>query len=162
MPRADNELRIAPSILDRLIDDNPKVTREPPSAQIKSLESLKQYVRRDLEWLLNTRQSIHRIPDDFEEVSRSIAGYGLPDFTAVGVNSAAEQDRIRRALLSAIRLFEPRLEDVTVSLDLTKEHNCTLRFRIAAVLHVEPVSEPVTFDTLLDLQTGQYEIQGQG
>jgi type VI secretion system protein ImpF len=161
MPRANNEIRIAPSILDQLIDEDPKVSREPPPAQIKSLESLKQSVRRDLEWLLNTRQSIHRIPEDFEEVSRSIAAYGLPDFTAVSVKSAAEQDRIRRALLSAIRLFEPRLEDVTISLDLTQERNCMLRFRIAAVLHVEPVSEPVTFDTLLDLQTGQYDIQGQ-
>ena len=161
MPRADNELRVAPSILDRLIDENPKVSREPPAAQIKSIENLKQSVRRDLEWLLNTRQSIHGVPEDLEEVSSSIAAYGLPDFTAVSVNNAAEQERIRRALLSAIRLFEPRLEEVTVSLDLMQERNCALRFRIAAVLNIEPVSEPVTFDTLLDLQTGQYEIKDQ-
>ena len=159
MPKAD--LRIAPSVLDRLIDDNPKVAREPPSARMDSLQSLVNSVRRDLEWLLNTRRSIQVIPEDLEEVSRSIAGYGLPDFTAVSIGSTAEQDRIRRAILAAIRLFETRLEDVTVSLDPTHELNRSVRFRIAAVLHVEPVSEPVTFDTRLDMQTGQYEIQGQ-
>jgi type VI secretion system protein ImpF len=55
MSRYDNEIRVTQSVLDRLIDLEPRLSSEPPKSNATSLADLKQSVRRDLEWLLNTR-----------------------------------------------------------------------------------------------------------
>jgi type VI secretion system protein ImpF len=159
MPRNDSEVRITPSILDRLIDYEPELSRDPSSSRHTSLRFVKQTVRRDLEWLLNTRQDVDGIPADLEELTQSLGAYGLPDFTAVSLKNPAEQDRIRRALQSVLDKFEPRLKDVTVALDFTNNNERALRFRINANLQVEPAPEPVTFDATLHPQSGQYKVQ---
>ena len=84
MSRYDNEIRVTQSVLDRLIDLEPRVSTEPPKSNATSLADLKQSVRRDLEWLLNTRYFYD--PGDgvgLEETIKSVAFYGLPDFTGV-------------------------------------------------------------------------------
>lgn len=52
----DNEIRITPSIVDRLLDFEPTNPNEAPKSRSQGMRELKQSVRRDLEWLLNTRQ----------------------------------------------------------------------------------------------------------
>ncbi|MGH8059965.1 MAG: type VI secretion system baseplate subunit TssE, partial [Candidatus Entotheonellia bacterium] len=58
-----------------------------------------------------------------------------------------------------ITTFEPRLSQVHVTLEPPRPHDRTLRFRVEAVLLVEPAPEPVTFDTLLRLNTQEYVVQ---
>lgn len=43
-----------------------------------------------------------------------------------------------------------------------REHERALRFRIDARLRVEPAPEPVTFDTVLQLHSGEYLVKGGG
>jgi type VI secretion system protein ImpF len=160
MYRYENEVRITPSVLDRLIDYEPQKSQEAPSSRPRSMRELKQAVKRDLEWLLNTRQVVGGVPSELKETTRSLAAYGLPDFTAVNFKSVAEQNRMRRAIESAVSLFEPRLEDVLVTLLPLRETDHILRFRIDARLKVEPAPEPVSFDTVLQLGSGQYIVQG--
>ena len=169
MPRSDNEIRVTPSVLDRLVDHEPEVSAEPPLSRAKSLRQIKQSVRRDLEWLLNARHSGTKRkgaqqPDgDDEEFARelqnSLLCYGLPDFSSASILSAQDQNRIRRALEAAIAKFEPRLRDVLVTLLPLRENERALRFRIDARLRVEPAPEPVTFDTVLHLHSGEYRIE---
>jgi type VI secretion system protein ImpF len=160
MPRTDNEVRVTPSVLDRLLDYEPELSREPVASRAKSLRLLKQSVRRDLEWLLNTRRVATEIPSDLKEVSRSLANYGLPDFSGVSIDNPAEQKRMRREIEETIDTFEARLENVVVTLEPVRETERALRFRIDARLKVEPAPEPVTFDTVLQLGSGQYSVQG--
>lgn len=159
MPRNDNETRITPSILDRLIDEEPAATREAPKSRVKNVGELKQAVRRDLEWLLNTRCYPDDIPAKLEEVQNSLAIYGLPDFTGNSVKSPSEQKRLIRSMETAIRLFEPRLMNLRVHLEPIDDVERVLRFRIEAQLKVEPTPEPVTFDTVLQMGSGEFEIQ---
>lgn len=161
MPRFDNEIRITPSVLDRLIDEEPGVSHEAISTRQRSLRQLKQAVKRDLEWLLNTRQVVDGIPEGLTETNRSLAAFGLPDFTSVSVKSPAERNRVRRTLETAISNFEPRLQDVTVTVEPMRANERTLRFRVDARLKVEPAPEPITFDTVLQLGSGQYVVQGE-
>jgi type VI secretion system protein ImpF len=161
MARFDNEIRITLTVLDRLIDEEPNVSSEAPASRQKSLRQLKAAVRRDLEWLLNTRQMVDGVPPDLKETTCSLATYGLPDFTAHSIKSPSERNRVRRALEQAISVFEPRLADVTVRLDPLHETERLLRFRVDARLKVEPVPEPITFDTVLQLGSGQYLVQGE-
>lgn len=160
MPRIDSEVRITPSVLDRLIDYEPEVSREPPASRPKSLRQLKQAVRRDLEWLLNSRKLVDEIPEDLERTSRSVAAYGLPDFTGVNASHTADQNYMRRIILDSIRKFEPRLSNVTVTLEPSLQAERAIRFRIDALLRVDPAPEPVTFDTTLHMYNGEYTVQG--
>lgn len=161
MARSDNEIRITPSVLDRLIDYEPEVSRDPLASRSKSLRQLKQSVKRDIEWLLNTRRLADELPPDLTELQNSVAAYGLPDFTNASIKSPADHNRLRRALEVAISTFEPRLEDVTVVLEPAREGSRMMIFRIDARLKVEPAPEPVTFDTVLQLDSGEYAVRGE-
>jgi type VI secretion system protein ImpF len=159
MSRFDNDIRITTSVLDRLIDTEPDVKSEAPASRQKSLRDLKAAVKRDLEWLLNSRQVVGGIPDELKETSHSLAAFGLPDFTGVSLKNVAEQAFVRRTIERAISLFEPRLEDVMVMLIPGSTGEQVMRFRIDARLKVDPAPEPVTFDTLLQLDNGQYVVR---
>lgn len=175
MPRTDNEIRVVPSVLDRLLDYEPEVSSEPAPSRAKSLRHMKQSVRRDLEWLLNARQSSPASSAgdgraDTEapstrplpaEVYDSLISYGLPDFSSASIFSVLDQNRIRRALEMAVERFEPRLRDVVVKVLPARETERALRFRIEARLRVEPAPEPVTFDTVLQIHSGEYRIEAR-
>src|SRR5690348_8460312 len=130
MPRPDPEQGLLPSILDRLIDREPKVSTEPPAGRAQLLEQLKESVKRDLEWLLNTKQSIVQLPAGAGHLARSLLSYGVPDFTTASLTLSRDQDQLRRAIEETIRLFEPRLLDIQVSLVEGHESERRLRFRI--------------------------------
>ncbi len=159
MPRFDNEIRITLSVLDRLIDYEPEVSYEPPASRASSLRQMKQALKRDLEWLLNTRRCVDEIPAGLKELNHSLAIYGLPDFSTSNIKSPADQTRLRRALENVIKILEPRLKNVTVTLEPSNEMERMLRFQVAAHLMIEPAPEPITFDTVLQINTGEYLIQ---
>ena len=161
MPRVDNELSILPSVLDRLLDDEPGTSREPIPNRFQNLRELKKAVTRDLEDLLNTRQEmLEELPSEFAEVSRSLVSYGLPDFTSFSLLSKHDRNRIRRAVEQAIANFEPRLARVNVTLEPPRDNDRALRFHIEALLRLEPAPELVTFDAVLQLTTQRYVVQG--
>ncbi len=159
MARTDNEIRITPSVLDRLIDFEPELKQEAPKSRSKSLRELKISVRRDLEWLFNTRGQIGRIDESLEEVNKSLAVYGLPDFTGVSAKDPNEQKSLTRALEKAIKIFEPRFIDLKVSLEPISEIDRLLRFHIEARLDIDPTPEPIAFDTILQLGSGEFAIK---
>ena len=116
-------------------------------------------VRRDLENLLGTR--LTWVDDDLaaaEHASRSVAAFGLQDFSHENIANLDAQQRLRRAIEQAIVIFEPRLARVRVTCEGNAEQQRALRFRIEAVLHVEPIREPVAFDTVMEIN-GQTEVR---
>ena len=159
MPRSDSEARITLSVLDRLIDSEPGTAADPPHSRSKSLRELKSAVRRDLEWLLNTRRSILPLPPSSEQLQQSLLMYGLPDFSSASVKSPSDRARILRTLEEAIAQFEPRLRAISVTIVTGEDNERALRFRIDAELQVDPAPEAVTFDTMLQLYNGEYEVK---
>jgi type VI secretion system protein ImpF len=158
LARTDNEVRVVVSVLDRLLDYEPEISREPIASRSKSLRQLKQAVRRDLEWLLNTRQVPDGIPPELKETLNSVASYGLPDFTHLSMESGDDQKFVKREIEELVRRFEQRLEGVIVSVEPVRSSERLLRFRIDARLKVDPAPEPITFDTVLQLGSGQYTV----
>jgi type VI secretion system protein ImpF len=157
MPRTDNETRVAPSLLDRLLDFDPRETREAPKSQSTTLRELRQAVRRDMEWLLNTR-CFYANDGGLEEAPRSVAFYGLPDFTGFSATSPKEQKEMTDRIETAIKNFEPRFLDVKVTLDPPDNLDRQLKFRIEARLDVDPVPEPIAFDSVLQLGGGGFVV----
>jgi type VI secretion system protein ImpF len=152
---------LASSLLDRLLDDDPSLTREPSKTRTQLLRDLKQSVRRDLENLLNTRRCYAVWPAHLEELERSLVGYGIPDITSTGLGTAANREDFRAAVEDVIRQFEPRFKSVVVEmLENSEPVDRTLRFRIRALLRVDPAPEPVVFDSMLQPATGNIEVRG--
>ena len=159
MPRIDEEIRINLSVLDRLIDFEPQVKTEPPASRSKALRQVKQALKRDLEWLLNTR-SVFEVPDELPLLSNSMLAYGLPDFSNSTVRSAEDQHDLTLALEATLRRFEPRLEDIVVSVASASVLERAFRFKIEARLRIDPVPEPISFDTTLQIGSGNFAVKG--
>jgi type VI secretion system protein ImpF len=151
------------SVLDRLIDADPDATSEPPLSWAQSVRELKRALRRDLEWLLNTRRIVELPPEGFTEVRRSGYVYGLPDITSLAAESVADRDWLRRQVEETVALFEPRLSGVRVAVDTADEEGRReLRFVIDGLLRMEPNPEQVVFDTVLEVASATFEVRGGG
>lgn len=153
MGRVQPQQTLRESVLDRLLDDDPdpRVTRDPPTWGATAFERVLAGVRRDLEALLNTR--LTWVDDDLRqapETSRSIATFGLPDFSHENATDQQAVERLVRAIQHAVAVFEPRLTQVVVTPQPSERHRRSLHFRIDAVLRVDPVRAPVAFDTFVD------------
>src|SRR5271157_267963 len=117
MARYERDPNVTLSVLDRLIDTDPYNRADPPLNRSNSLRQLKASLRRDLEWLLNTRRRPDAITEGSTELSRSLFNYGLPDLTSLGVHSVQDQNRLLWMLETAVTYFEPRLMGVRVTLE---------------------------------------------
>jgi type VI secretion system protein ImpF len=147
---------LKPSLVDRLIDPESAGT-----AIMLGYTPAKMYdaVLRDLEDLLNTRQTYRDMPAGYPEAMNSILGYGLPDLASVEVVGINQRSEIARAIRQIIERFEPRLNEVAVVLLNPGENHGkqSLRFRVDARLAVDP-SPDVAFDTILEIASGHYVV----
>src|SRR5215475_9771436 len=109
MARSQGDVTVTLSVLDRLIDREPRIPSEAPLTRSQSVRIMKAAVQRDLEWLLNSRRVFQEPDEGLKEVNRSVYVYGLPDFTTYAVASPADRAKMARQLVAAIKLFEPRI-----------------------------------------------------
>ncbi len=158
-PKSDQELTA--SVLDRLMDEDPETTSEARRGHAQVLRELRQSVRRDLENLLNTRYRCTSWPPDLSQLDDSLVNYGIPDFTAAGCDAGEDSSWLLDAIQFAIRTFEPRVTNVkVVPVRDGAQLNRILRFRIDAILHVDPIREPVRFDSSLEPTSGMFSVKG--
>lgn len=160
MPRRDATGPVTLSVLDRLIDRDPKTRSEVPLSRAQSLRELKFALKRDLEWLLNTRRTIEPAPDSARETVRSVYHYGFADVSSKSVLSTRDHADLVRDMESAIAAFEPRLKRARVRMEPVEGSYRTLKFVIEGLLCMDPAPEPVRFDTVLELGKGEYEVKG--
>lgn len=150
------------SVLDRLIDQEPWNRNEAPPTRMQSVRTLKAAVRRDLEWLLNTRAIPDAAPESFDEVRHSMYAYGLQDITSLSADDLRSRMRLRHMIEEAIAIFEPRLASVQIGEPAAGAgESRQLRFLIEAVLKLDPTPEQVVFSTVLNLATGEYAVKGE-
>lgn len=157
----EGESRATVSVLDRLLDDDPQNPYEVPMTRAQSVRAVKAALRRDLEWLLNSRRIAVEPSADLREVNRSLYMFGLPDLASFSLSALKDRTRLLRMLQNSIRLFEPRLANVRiVPLDENEPKRQTLAFRIDGLLIMDPAPEHVSFDTVLEVPRAEYRITG--
>jgi len=155
----DNE-EVLPALLDRLTDEEPQNRNEGRLPRAQVVRSLKKSLRRDLEWLLNTR-SMPNLPPELKEVQGSVLAFGLPDMTTFSARNPGDKAKLRRTVERALETFEPRLEGIVVTVDADPGPGLAMKFRIDARLKVDPAPEPVSFDTLLQVGSGEFRVKGE-
>lgn len=154
MPRSTTETMVTQSVLDRLV-----TVDDWPQNRAQSIRFFKDALRRDLEWLLNTRQP--PIPEmaDHPGARGTIVDFGLPDISSLGLTSASDHRQLRSAMEACLRSYEPRLMNPRVTLVDSDKVDRRLRFHIEALMKVNPAPEEIAFDTVLELSSGEYKVK---
>jgi len=161
MTRSNAPGPVTLSVLDRLIDDEPKNRSEVPLTRAQSVRLMKAALRRDLEWLLNTRRTIDLAPESARETARSVYHYGFTDTSSKSVLSSRDQNDLVREMESTLAAFETRLKRARVRVETVQGGVRALRFVIEGLLCMDPSPEPVVFDTFFELGKGEYEVRGE-
>ena len=154
--------RLQPSLLDRLIDNEPKKSQESREERVQSSYQLRRSVLRDLTWLLNcTNLASSQDLDGYPEVKNSVLNYGLADMAGRTV-STLDAETVKYALLEAIRIFEPRILPNTLKLRLLsldeRLNSHSVAFEIEGELWSQPVPQRLYLQTELDIEIGNVRI----
>ena len=144
--------RLQPSLLDRLTDDAPKRSKDPPDSQSLSAAQLRQSVLRDLAALLNT-SNLATIEDLSATplVAKSTLNYGIPGFAGLLENSA-RSTVLERELAEAIRTFEPRIRPDSLRVR-ARDSFPDLVFEITGELWAQPVPLQLFLETTIEVET---------
>lgn len=148
MSRPRSQEVVLPSLLDRLIDDEPERELEGAPYTGSGLEVVRAGVRRDLENLLNTRVLDNVSAERYPELATSVVTYGLPDFSSVVLGAPDERETFRLRVQRTIERYEPRFRQVRVEIVPTgDEADRTLHLKITAVLLAEPDPVPMRYES---------------
>jgi type VI secretion system protein ImpF len=147
---------VVPGLLDRLMG----ATQATPGGRPgPGLEQFKDCVARDLEDLLNTRAGCPpHVFDDYPEARASVINYGLLDFAAFSLSSSEDRAAICASLKDAIERHEPRLRNVSATLERADGSVNRLSFVIHATLQLGGNAEPVNFNAVLQPSSLHYAI----
>jgi type VI secretion system protein ImpF len=154
LARSATETLVTQSVLDRLTQ-----VEDWPATRNQSVRFFRDALKRDLEWLLNTRKpplkelTAHTVARD------TVINFGLPDISALGLSSSTDQRSLRTAIEGCLKVFEPRLSDVRVTLESSDTTDRRLRFHIEANMKLDPAPEEIAFDTVLELASGEYKVK---
>lgn len=158
--------RLQPSLLDRLMDEEPASQQESRNRRVLSIQKLRESVLRDVAWLLNTTNLVEPdLADRYPLVASSVVNFGLPDLaglTASGVNVGELEDLVKQALWD----FEPRILRHTLQVrahegDGEMNHNA-LVFEVEGELWAQPVPLELWLKTEIDLENGTIAVSEVG
>lgn len=137
-------------------------------AQGQSLDALKDSIVRELDALLNTRAGLApgRLAA-WPQARASVLDYGLADFAAFSLASSEDRAAICASLKAAIERHEPRLVNVSATLETATSGVNRLHFTIAATLRAADGSgagagETVHFNAVLQPSSLHYTIGKAG
>jgi type VI secretion system lysozyme-like protein len=139
-----------------LVDLDPRLRRELRPRRALDRNELRESVRRELGRLLNTRCPIPaRL---LKGRQRTVIDYGIPDFGNFSPRNPADRQRLARLVTEAIECYEPRLQQVRVELSPSAAKTGRLEGWIEAILVVDEVAEPISFPTIFQNESGEFEI----
>ena len=159
MAEALSRDRLYPSLLDRLIDDEPGRAVEARENRSATLQRLRENILRDLNWLFNATQSSIDFDGD-PLLCGSVINYGMPPLAG---RPASQYDlgELARVLREVILRFEPRIiaHTLKVSAEANKgsTHN-VLGFRIEGQMWSQPIPLEIYMRTEIDLESGMTQV----
>ena len=153
MATVRTEKLVTQSLLDRLCD-----VEDWPATRANSMRMYRESVKRDVEYLLNSRRPPIPQMQQYAKAAASVANYGLPDMNSYS-GSGNEHNSLLMAILQTLRNFEPRIQNVRVFLVRSDTLTRSLRFHIEGRLQFDTTVEEIQFDTVLEITRGEYEVK---
>ena len=153
MARAKTEVLLTQSLIDRLTDSD-----DWPTTRNASLRMYREGIKRDVEWLLNSRKPFVDAINGYPLAASSVFNFGLPDLMQFG-GAGTDPNSLLMAILQTVRTYEPRIRDPRVFLSRTDTLNRSLRFHVEGRLVFENSEEEISFDTVLEIVSGEYEVK---
>jgi type VI secretion system protein ImpF len=157
---------LTPSLLDRLLDDEPNREEEAALTEQATVRLVKEGLLRDVENLLNSRQSVQSLSPAFEELPDSLVNYGLSRPHISDVKRLRSQTALCQLIADAIRHFEPRLQEVRVFPNLPASSpprtDGVMKFTIEGFMTVAPLRpnvQEISFQAAYDGFTGTYTLE---
>ena len=95
------ELLVAQSVLDRL-----GTADDWPMTRAQSIRFLRDSIKRNLEWLLNTRRSPIADLENYPLARKSVLSYGAPGLSSLNLGSDDDQWRLQQAITEIIEHSE--------------------------------------------------------
>jgi type VI secretion system protein ImpF len=154
LAKTKSEMLVTQSLIDRLTN-----VEQWPETRASSISMYRDSLKRDLEWLLNTRKPVMPELESFPATAGSILNFGLPDIHSYDGSAGKEQNSLTTALEKCIRTFEPRINQPRVYLTRSDLLSRSLRFHIEGQVFYENMDEEIKFDTVLELISGEYEVK---
>jgi type VI secretion system protein ImpF len=154
--------RLQPALLDRLTDLEPDKETESRDKRVIDINRLRDIIRRDLSWLLNTNNLDTQIdPGLFPQATNSVLNYGVRE--VAGDFSTAERARqIHKSIQIAIERFEPRIREGTLDILERKTEEArrsTVVFDIVAEMWAQPFPIELYLRSEVDLTTGELRLE---
>ncbi len=156
MSWSQEKVELRASLIDRLIDEDPSVCREIRPLRTLSPKKQKASIARDLMWLLNTRTPIPA--SLYRQKELTVIDYGIPDFGKSSPANPDDRDILAQSMSKAISVYEPRLRNVRVFVKPETRDEKTLVVVIEAIMAVDEVREPISFQTIYQKDSGAWDI----
>ena len=151
-----DRFQVRASLVDRLVDSDPRSTREIRPLRAFDREAFRASVRRDLGWLLNTRTPLPA--GEFDRRELTVIDYGIPDFGSYSPESISDMKLMAKRITRAVTFFEPRLQQVRIEFREKMDDERSIGAVIEAELVTDEVREPVSFLTVFQQKTGQVKV----
>ncbi|MBW8310096.1 MAG: type VI secretion system baseplate subunit TssE [Candidatus Paracaedibacteraceae bacterium] len=136
-------------LFEKLIDNDRSTLEEVPPKRFYNRFELMQSIQLELSRILNTRANARK--SEYDQLANDERNFGLPqlyglaDFSQYDATNKGHYARIARLCENAIRLFEPRLRNVTVTITEFDPKRSRLYAIIDAELNIKNFQEEVTF-----------------
>jgi type VI secretion system protein ImpF len=137
-------------LFSRLTDENPRVATEDQPFRILNREELVESIAREISQLLNTRSPLR---GETRELAKfTIFNYGVPDSIQLSPAGLEGLDRLAGQIAQIIEAYEPRLRNVSVSLQPDPDNPRGVTGQIEGLMPIgfemEPVSFPLHYNLL--------------
>jgi type VI secretion system lysozyme-like protein len=139
-----------PPLFDRIVDDKMGMAT---SSSLLNAEELRNSIMSEVSIVLNTRCTVRKVI--YEDHIETIPLFGLPDFFGLGDfsyfdgSNSAEWPRAARLIETAIQAAEPRLENVSVTVDAYDSINQTLSTTVSAAVKQSNLLKDIHFPLTL-------------
>ena len=158
--------RLQPALLDRLTDDRPSERRESERERVIDIERLREFVIRDLSYLLNSGWMPElQDRDDLGEVRKSVLNYGIDNLEGRAASSMRVKE-LEAMLVESIKTFEPRILSDTLRVravhSMREMTRNAVSFEIHGQLWAHPVPLAMFLKTELDLESGHVAVEEGG
>ncbi len=161
-PRRAN-MRLLPTLLDRLRDDAPLRQNEAPSEYTATRAQMRDILQRDLAFLLNTTSIEDQIDRErYPHAAASTVNFGVPPLAGAFMASR-KWSEVEQIIRRAIREFEPRLTPQTLTVApltamVADSHYNVLSFEVRGMIQIDPYPLQFIVQSSLDLETSQVNV----